>query len=73
MRSSPVLTAAAIGLAATISLASAQATNVQKRSGNAPTIGNTQDSMSKSTMKQSKKTKKSKSKSSKSKKMQSTT
>ena len=60
MRILPVLTAAAIGLAATISFANAQATNTQPKSGAAPTMGNTSDSMSKPAMQTTKKAKKSK-------------
>lgn len=56
----PVLTAVAIGLAATLGVANAQATNVQKQGGTAPTVGNTADSMSKPVMKASKKMKKAK-------------
>ena len=65
MRILPILTAAAIGLVATLGVANAQATNTEKKSGAAPTMANTQDSMSKPAMKSSKKMKKSKKKSKK--------
>ena len=55
MRILPVLTAAAIGLVASLSFANAQATNVQPRSGTAPTMANTSDSMSKPMAKKGKK------------------
>ena len=60
MRILPILAAAAIGLAATAGVANAQATNVEKKGGAAPTMANTQDSMSKPMKSSSKKMKKSK-------------
>ena len=60
MRILPILTAAAIGLVASLGVANAQATSVQQKSGAAATKANTSDSMSKPMMKKSKKMKKSK-------------
>ena len=50
MRMLSLLSAASVAFIATLGAANAQATNVDRQGGMAPTIGNTYDSMSRPTM-----------------------
>jgi hypothetical protein len=50
MRILSLVSVSSLALAASLSFANAQATNVDRQGGMAPTIGNTYDSMSRSTI-----------------------